>query len=381
VTLHLIATCALGLEEVLEAELAGIDAGERQIQRGAVSFHGDWRDCWRANWRLRTANRILVELGCWTAADGDALAAGAEALITGRLRAAAGVDLGALLDPSASFAIRATTGGSALRDARWVALRVKDGLVDGQRRRWGRRASIDRQRPDRALRVWLHGEQASLLLDTSGLSLDHRGYRVETSVAPLREQLAAACVLVSGWDGQGPVVDPMCGSGTLLVEAAAVALGRPPGHLRRGWAFETLPGFDAAAFAAVRREPIPAPGPGVRLFGVDRSPAALAAARRNLDQAGLSDRASLHRDDAFAWAPPAESGLLLINPPYGERLAEDGGAWRRLGDRLKQAYRGWRAVVIAGDPRRGKDIGLRPARRWPVKNGPLDARILVFELY
>jgi 23S rRNA G2445 N2-methylase RlmL len=386
--LHLVATCVLGLEEILEAELAELGATGCERQRGAVTFSGSWEDCWRANWRLRTANRVLVELGRYTAVDGPGLAAGALALVKGRGGRGnappdiAGIDPGALLHPDRSFAIHATVADSPIRDARWAALSVKDGLVDGQRERYGRRADVDRQDPDLHLRLRLHGTEATLLLDTSGEPLDRRGYREVSAAAPVREQLAAACVLASGWDGTGPVVDPLCGSGTLLIEAAWVALGRAPGSLRERWAFERLPGFDPAAFERLRREPLPAPGPGVRLYGNDWAPAALRAARTNLDRAGLAGRATLLRGDFRELAPPAEGpGLILANPPYGERVREDEDQWRALGDLLKRRFKGWRAAILAGGQSRGKGIGLRPRRRLPVWNGPIEARILLFDLF
>jgi putative N6-adenine-specific DNA methylase len=380
VSLRLVATCALGLEELLAGELAGLGADGLETGRGAVSFVGSWEDVQRANWRLRTANRVLVELASWEAADGDALAAGAGSLVAGR-RSWDGVGVGELLHPRRSFALRATSSASQVRDTRWVALRVKDGLVDAQRRRWGRRASVERADPDVPLRVWLHRDRATLLLDTSGDPLDRRGYRVESTEAPVREQLAAACVLASGWDGRGPVVDPMCGSGTLLAEAAAWAMGLAPGRLRAGFACERLPGFDRAAWQRVRGEPIPAPGPDVRLWGNDRSPAAVAAAGANLAAAGLAERVTLSTGDAAALEPPPGPGLLLVNPAYGERLEAEREQWPALGDLLKRRYAGWRAVVLAGGSGLGKHIGLKPLRRLPVRNGPLAARILVFDLY
>jgi 23S rRNA G2445 N2-methylase RlmL len=396
--LALVATCASGLEELLDGELEALGAAARERQRGAVRFAGGWRDCWRANWRLRTANRVLVELAGWPAADGAALAAGARAVAAGRADGADGVeiaapdlDLAALLHPDRSFAIQATATASRIRDTRWAALSAKDGLVDGQRDRWGRRADVDRASPELQLRLRLHADRATLLLDTSGEPLDRRGYRLLSTTAPVRESLAAACVLAAGWDGRGAVVDPMCGSGTLLVEAGWVALGIAPGSLRprdqggAGWAFERLPGFDAEGFAAVRAEPLPAPGPGVRLAGNDRSAEALRAARASLERAGLRQRAQLTRGEAADCRPPAgrglSPGLVVLNPPYGERAAADTGHWRGLGDLLKHHFQGWRAVVLAGGEGLGKHIGLRPRRRLPVKNGPLDARILVFDLF
>jgi 23S rRNA G2445 N2-methylase RlmL len=416
--LALVATCASGLEELLDGELAALGVEGRERQRGAVRFAGGWRECWRANWRLRTANRVLVELASWPAADGAALAAGARALASGSAAssgaaggaggaggpgrpsaAAAGaveiaapdLDLAALLHPDRSFAIQATAAASRIRDTRWAALSAKDGLVDGQRDRWGRRADVDRASPELLLRLRLHADRATLLLDTSGEPLDRRGYRALSTGAPVRESLAAACILAAGWDGQGAVVDPMCGSGTLLVEAGWVALGIPPGRLRprdqggAGWAFERLPGFDAAELAAVRAEPLAAPGGGVRLVGNDRSAEALRAARANLERAGLRERAQLIRGEAADCRPPAgrglAPGLVALNPPYGERSTADEGHWRGLGDLLKHHFQGWRAVVLAGGEGLGKHIGLRPRRRLPIKNGPLDARILVFDLF
>jgi len=382
--LRLIATCVLGLEEILEGELRALDAREVERQRGAVAFTGTWEDCWRANWRLRTANRILVELGSWDAPDGPALAAGARALAGGRspVRVRRGsLDVAALLHPDRSFVVQATATASAVRDTRWAALSLKDGLVDGQRDRWGRRSDVDRDDPDLQLRLRLARDHATLLLDTSGEPLDRRGYRAVTTTAPVREQLAAACVLASGWDGRGPVVDPMCGSGTLLVEAAWYALGWPPGRLRRHWAFERLPDYDPAAFTAVLQEPVPTPGPEVRVHGNDESAEALRSARANLEQANLLDRATLTRGDAAAFEPPPGPGLVLVNPPHGERLGTDTDRWRALGDLLKQRYKGWKAAVLAGGEDRGKQIGLRPRRRLSVMNGPLEGRILLFDLY
>jgi len=379
--LGLVATCVLGLEEILEQELRGLGLRELRRQRGAVSFSGDWRDCWRANWRLRTANRVLVELASWEAPDGPALAAGARSLAAGRFGRQKSLDAASLLHPDRSFAIQATAAASGVRDTRWAALSLKDGLVDGQRDRWGRRSDVDREDPDLRLRLRLHRDVATLLLDTSGEPLDRRGYRAASIAAPVREQLAAACVLASGWDGRGPVVDPMCGSATLLIEAAWIALGWPPGRLRRHWAFERLPGYDPQAFTEILQEPLPVPDPDVRLFGNDSSGEALAAARANLERANLLDRTTLVRGDAAAFEPPAVPGLVVVNPPHGERLGTAVERWRALGDLLKQRYKGWKAAVLAGGEDRGKHLGLRPRRRIPVMNGPLEARILVLDLY
>ena len=381
--LRLAATCVLGLEEILEGELRAMGARDLDRQRGAVAFTGGWEDCWRANWRLRTANRVLVEVASWEARDGAAIAAGARALAAGRpgpRLQRGGLDAAALFHPDRTFAVQATATASEVRDTRWAAMSLKDGLVDGQRDRWGRRADVDREDPDLHLRLRLHRDRATLLLDTSGEPLDRRGYRAVTTAAPVREQLAAACILAAEWDGRGPVVDPMCGSGTLLIEAAWIALGWAPGRLRRHWAFERLPGYDPVAFTAVLQEPLLVPGANVRVYGNDLSAAALAAARSNLEQANLLDRAVLTQGDAAAFQPPGGPGLVVVNPPHGERLDTDAGRWRALGDLLKQRYKGWKAAVLTGEDR-GKQIGLRPRRRIPVMNGPIEGRLLLFDLY
>jgi 23S rRNA (guanine2445-N2)-methyltransferase len=370
-----IATCARGLEEILEGELRRHGFAVRESGPGGVIFAGDLTAGIRANWRLTTANRILLEVASWPAPDDAALYDGARRLVT------AGGPGSRWLGPERTFAVLATTSRSALRDTRWIALKVKDGIVDGQRERYGRRASIDRERPDLSLRLRLHGDRATLLVDTSGEPLDRRGYRLESTAAPLREQLAAAALLATGWDGRGPVVDPMCGSGTFLAEAGAIALGLAPNRLRDDWAFARLPGFDPRRFAEIRAEPLAAPDPAVRLFGYDLDPRAVAAARRNLTAAGLAAHCRIERGDAFEVEPPEGPGLIAVNPPYGERLAQTADQWRRLGDLLKSRYRGWRAAIVAGDEDLGRHLGLRPARRIPIRNGPLEARILVVELW
>ncbi|MCG8459591.1 MAG: hypothetical protein MI919_25205 [Holophagales bacterium] len=376
--LSLVATCAVGLEPFVARELRQLGL-EPSPAKGAVAFGGTWADVYRANWRLRTANRVLVELGTWNGHDDDALYAGARNLV--RRRGKGPLDLGRVLSPERTLAVKASSTGSRLSDTRWIALRVKDGLVDGQRERHGARSSVARDSPDVALRLRLHRNQATLLLDTSGAPLDRRGYRLRTTEAPVREHLAAACVLAAEWDGRGPIVDPMCGSGTLLAEAAWWALGRAPGCLRTAYAFERLPGHRPALWREIRDEPIPRVVDGVRLHGADASAEALDAARANLTAAGLDEEARIRRSDAFTYEPPPGPGLVLVNPPYGERLGRDRDLFRRLGDLLKQRYAGYTAVVLAGGEDLGKSSGLRPRRRWPVRNGPLDARILVFDLY
>jgi len=376
--LHLVATCGRGLEAVVGAELAALGFAPGAAETGGVPFTTDARGAVRACWRLRAANRVLLRLAAFAAADDQALYRAVRGLAESYPYTP--LAPGALLHPDRTFAITATSTRSALADTRWIALKAKDAIADGQRARHGRRADVDRADPDLALRIRLLEDRATLLVDLVGEPLDRRGYRVETTAAPVREQLAAAALLASGWAGRGPVVDPMCGSGTFLAEAGAIARGLAPNRLRTKWAFESLPGF-AGLLAEVRGEPIPAPDPDARLWGNDLDPAAAAAARRNLAAAGLEAAATITVGDAFDFEPPAGPGLIVVNPPYGERIAESADQWRRLGDLLKRRYAGWKAVLLAGDAGRGKQLGLRPSRRIPVWNGPLEARVLVVDLW
>lgn len=382
-----IATCGRGLESLLELELAGIGLPAKERETGGVAFDGTFADGLRANWRLRTANRVLVELASWPAADNDQLYAGARALVEKAPEAylkrdgGATLPLAELFSPDRTFAIQATSSHSAIRDTRWIAMKVKDGIVDAQRERFQARSDIERSSPDVALRLRLYRDRATLLLDTSGEPLDRRGYRVSSTAAPLREQLAAAALLASGWNGRGPVVDLMCGSGTFLAEAGAIALGLAPNRLRNLWAFERLPGFDRELWRSIRDEPIPAPDPGLRMIGVDLAREAIVASQRNLAAAGLLGQTDLIAGSAFDFVPPAGPGLVVANPPHGERLLDSPELWSALGDTLKQRYRGWKAVIFAGGDTQGKLLGLKPTRRIPVWNGPLEARILILDLW
>jgi 23S rRNA G2445 N2-methylase RlmL len=380
--LSLVATCALGLEEILAQELKTLGLAVAGQDRGGVRFGGDWRSVARANLWLRTANRVVVELAQFHVPDGDALARAAHQLAIG--------PLADWLKPERSLSVVATSARSAIRDTRWAALRLKDGLVDGQRERWGRRSDVVRESPDLPFRLRLADDEATLLLDTTGEPLDHRGYRRETVAAPVRETLAAACVLASGWDGRGPIVDPMCGSGTLLVEAGWVARGWAPSLLRKRFAFEGWAVISAAWMSDERARLAPGAAgeekpAGGGIFGRDLDPSTVPIARRCLEVARLgsshADGVHLSVGDAAEVDAPPGPGLVLINPPYGERLEADRPMWRALGDLLKQRFRGYRAVVLAGGEGLGKEIGLKPRRRLPVWNGPLEARILLFDLY
>lgn len=373
-----VATCSRGLESILSRELRSLGLDILETDQGGIRFRGTSRDATRACYWLRSANRVLLELESFPASDETNLYWGVVRAYDNSRGDPLGLE--SLLLPERSFAVKATSQKSRLRDSRWIALKVKDALVDAQRRRHGSRSRIDREQPDLPLRLRLSRDRASLLLDLVGEPLDRRHYRVRTVSAPLRETLAAAMVLAAEWDSPPALVlDPMCGSGTLLAEAASLLLGLPPLRLRKTWRFERWPEL-GRELDTVRREPLPVLSPNVRLIGWDRDPGALQAARSNLEAAGLADRIELACVDALTEPPPGPGGLLLCNPPFGARLATEERFWREFGNWLKHRFPGWRAVLLAGRPELVAWLGLRPLRRHPVGHGPLDARILVLDL-
>jgi putative N6-adenine-specific DNA methylase len=248
----------------------------------------------------------------------------------------------------------------------------------------GRRPDIDTARPDVRIHVFLTRQDYTLYLDTSGEALFKRGYRREAGEAPLRENLAAGILRLTGWTPGEPLLDPMCGSGTFLVEAARMALGIAPGS-QREFGFERLAGHDAQLWARVRAGAQAAdPETPLRIYGSDRDAAAIAASRQNLESAGLAGRIELAVADVTGISAPADNGVIVMNPPYGVRLgqADDTLAafYPRLGDALKKNFAGWRAYIFTGDLRLPKLIGLAPSRRTPLFNGAIECRLYEFKL-
>ena len=367
------ATTAKGLEEVLAAELHSLLPGTVTPAPGGVHFRGSRADGYRACLWLRTANRVLQPLATFPCETVDQLYAGVRDLPWEEL-----------MTPEMTLALDASVRNSALTHSRNTALKGKDAIVDRLRDHYGRRPNIDPIAPDLPVNLHLHGNRCTVSLDLAGEGLHRRGYRLERTVAPLRETLAAGLILHSGWDGSSAFVDPMCGSGTLPLEAALLATRTAPGLARR-FAFQSWPGFDANAWQALRdeahrlRSAATAP-----ILGADRDPRALAAARDNAARLPAAAAIDWLRADFAALTPPAATGTLLVNPPYGERIKDEGelaGLYRSIGDTLKQRWTGWTAWLFTGNLEAAKRIGLKATRRIPLWNGPLECRLLKFELY
>ncbi len=372
--MKIIAKTFAGLEAVLAEELRAL--GARAIQPGtrAVSFEGDTALLYRANLHLRSALRLLVPFRTFKTRH--------ENHLYKKLRE---TDWSELLEVDDCFAVHAVTQSRHLRHSRYLEQKAKDAIVDQFRERRGRRPSVDLKNP--TLRIHLHigaDNTCTLSLDSSGDSLHRRGYRQEGGEAPLSEVLAAGMLLLAGWRGERPFLDPMCGSGTLPIEAALIALGRPPHTPERRFGFERWKSFDADLWHKIRSQvPRESPTLSQPIFASDVAPKALAATRQNLRAAGLEHVVRVRRCELSELEAPAPSGLLVCNPPYDQRigLLDAEGFYRLLGDVLKQRFQGWDAFVLSANRDALKRIGLRPRRRHVLFNGPLECRYLHFELY
>ena len=360
------------MEQLLTDEIASVGGQDARAVPGGVAFTGNWITCYRVNFWSRIASRILWRIASFDYKNEHDIYSAAKA-----------IDWLKHFKVERSLRVNVAAQKSPLKSLEFATLRIKDAVCDRFRDQLGRRPDVDRANPDVRIHAFLEGTRATLYLDTSGEPLFKRGWRHGVADAPLRENLAAGIIMLTGWKPDEPLLDPMCGGGTLLVEAAAMARGRAPGA-KRGFAFEKLSVFDASAWQGVKaEEKKKEKQPDLRLYGSDTDPKALNAARRNLAEAGIERWVTLERSDILERSPPAQSGVLVANPPYGERIgtAEELAAfYPRLGDALKKRFAGWRCYFFTADLRLPKLIRLQPSRRTPLFNGALECRLYEFEM-
>ena len=364
------ATAAKGTEPALRDELRELRVRGVRADRGGVHFEGPLVDAARACLWSRVAARILLEVATFDAPDGVALYEGVRA-----------IDWSEWLTPQTTLAVRATCRSSQLTHSQFIAQKTKDGIVDVLRDRAGARPSVDREDPDVGVAVHIARDRAQVYLDVGGASLHERGWRARGGAAPLRENLAAAIVRLSGWDRQRPLLDPMCGAGTLAIEAAAWAGRVAPGLGRARFGFERWADHDDGARAAMRElrqlahdARLPdRDAPVIHARDVDER--ALERTRENARDAGVA--LIVERGDARAITPLVPPGFVVTNPPYGERLEAD----RDLFDGLARSFRtlrGHTVAVLAGAPAIGHAMGREPDRWWALYNGPIECRLLVY---
>jgi putative N6-adenine-specific DNA methylase len=364
------ASAPRGLEPLLQEEMGSLGARDVKPVPGGVSFTGDWSVCYRVNLWSRLASRVLWQIAQFDYTTEDAIYREAKAL-----------DWTRYFDVERTLRVNVTAQKSPLKSLEFATLRIKDAVCDRFRDELSRRPDVDRANPDVRVHAFLEGTRATLYLDTSGEPLFKRGWRHGVTDAPLRENLAAGIILLAGWRPGEPLLDPMCGGGTLLVEAAAMARGRAPGA-KRSFAFEKLAAYEAATWDRVKAEEADEEA-NPCLYGSDTDPKALNAARRNLAEAGVERWVKLERADILERAAPEPSGVLVANPPYGERIgsAEELAAfYPKLGDALKKRFAGWRCYIFTADLRLPKLIRLQPSRRTPLFNGALECRLYEFAM-
>ncbi|MFO0246165.1 MAG: class I SAM-dependent RNA methyltransferase [Betaproteobacteria bacterium] len=365
------AACPGGLEDALAAEFAELGIAATAQASGGVHFQGDWSDCYRANLHSRIASRILWRVG-------RARYRGEEDVF----KAALALDWPAWFSVDLTIRVQVTAVRSPLRSLEFVTLRIKDAVCDRFRAAAGRRPYVDTSRPGMRIHAFLTADEVLFYLDTSGEALFKRGWRKHAVEAPLRENLAAGILRLAGWTPGTTLFDPMCGSGTFLVEAAQIAAGIPPGA-GRGFAFQDLRAFQQELWESLRA---PAPSPGSLascgvIAGADSDPAAVAMARANCIEAGVAAQVQLLYGAFVEIDPPVPPGLLVTNPPYGVRVGDRealAAAYPAWGDRLKQRYAGWRACFLSSDMDLARHIGLKAQRRVPLYNGALACRLFEY---
>ncbi|HEX5304557.1 MAG TPA: bifunctional 23S rRNA (guanine(2069)-N(7))-methyltransferase RlmK/23S rRNA (guanine(2445)-N(2))-methyltransferase RlmL [Dyella sp.] len=378
------ASCPKGLEYLLKDELAALGAQDTRETVAGVHFSGTLETAYRACLWSRLASRVLLPLGEFDAATDEALYAGVQS-----------IDWSTHLASHATLAVDAHTTLSKLAHSQYLAQRVKDAVVDQFRQRDGERPSVDTDEPDVRINVRLRRDRATLSLDLSGSPLHRRGWRELQGEAPLKENLAAAMLLRAGWpqiyaEG-GALLDPMCGSGTLLVEGAWMAADVAPGLHREYFGFLGWAQHDIALWKRLHEEATQRAEAGLRalrscFFGSESDPRMVQTAKRNAQEAGVAGFFTLDRQDALHVAPPPgmSRGLVITNPPYGERLGEREQMpplYRALGEMLRARFTGWRAAVLAGDVELGRAMPLRAEKKYTLYNGALETVLLIFELH
>jgi len=374
VTERYFAPCPRGLEAPLAAEIEKLGAQDIAPADGGVGFAGDLTLALHANLESRLASRILWRVG-----------GGAYRNERDLYDVVHAIDWPRHFDAKRTLRVDVAATRSPLTSLEFATLRTKDAVCDRQRAATGIRPSVDKRAPDVRVHVHLTEREATVYLDTSGEPLFKRGYRRDTDDAPLRENLAAGLLALAQWSPGQALLDPMCGSGTIAVEAALVAADRAPG-LARTFAFQKLAWYDGPAWQRIKqaaRDRTREAPTAASIVASDKAAGAVAKTQANARNAKIDAFLRIEQADVLARAAPAASGVLIANPPYGVRLEEAdamGAFYPRLGDALKRRFAGWTAYFLTGDLRLAKLIGLKPARRTPLWNGAIECRLFAFPL-
>lgn len=362
-----------GLEDILAEELIALGANNLEIGKRAVSFEGDLALLYRANICCRTALRILKPVYTFKARTTDEIYKKVKAM-----------NWFEHLTEESTFAIDAVTFSDLFTHSKFVAYRVKDAIADYFTQRTDKRPSVDVTNPDLLINFHIAHDTCTLSFDSSGESLHKRGYKTEQTEAPLNEVLAAGILLKSGWKGQSVLIDPMCGSGTFLVEAALIALNIPPGIYRKNFAFEKWKNFDKELFSFIYNDDANEKEFDYKIYGSDISAEAIKISRQNIANAGLQKYIELTTMPFEDYqSAPALKGFLITNPPYGERLKPDNldNLYSMIGERLKHVFAGYKAGILSHKKEHFNKIGLKPSAKFPLKNGSLDCEFRCYDIF
>ena len=372
---HYFATVARGLEAIATQELEGLGAQSVRPDFTGVHFAGDASLMYRVNLWSRTIFRVLLRVAEFPCPNAKRL-----------YQEIQNIQWEQYLKPHHTLAVRATGGNQQLNHTHFTALQVKNGIIDQQRHQFTERSSIDTNNPDVLLNVHIHQNHCILSLDSSGTSLHRRGYRPAMGLAPLKETLAAALLEMADWQPTMPFFDPLCGSGTLPLEASLKALNIAPGLFRNSFGFERWLDFDPQCWEQLLQEAknsqiaeLKAP-----ILGSDRDSDIIKQARINAENCGVAQQVTFNQTELSQVEAPAGTGIIICNPPYGERVGNAnqlGDFYKLLGDVFKQQFKGWTAFVLCGNKELAKRIGLKASRRIPVYNGSIPCTLLKYELY
>ncbi len=371
-TYEMIAKTFQGLEEILAKELAALGANVTEIGRRMVAFEGDKEMMYRANFNLRTAIRVLKPILRFEAKDADEVYEKVKAF-----------QWDGLLDSKKSFAVDAVVFSNEFRHSKFVSYKVKDAIVDYFREKDGTRPSVRITRPDVLLNIHIAEKSCTLSLDSSGESLHRRGYRQEQVEAPLNEVLAAGMILMTGWKGDCDFIDPMCGSGTIPIEAALIARNIAPGVFRQAFAFEKWTDFDADLFDQIYNDDSQEREFTHHIYGYDNNPRAIEIATHNTKAAGVSKQVTITQRAIQKFEEHQGKAIMVTNPPYGERISTNDilGLYATLGEKLKHKFSGNEAWILAYREDCFEKIGLKPSVKINLFNGPLECEFRKYEMF
>ena len=369
---ELIAKTFMGLEPVLAKELTQLGANDVQIGRRMVSFTGNKEMMYRANFQLHTAIKILKPIHHFKARSADDV-----------YEEIKKIDWTTYLADERTFAVDAVVFSEEFRHSKFVSYKVKDAIVDQLRERTGKRPNISVTNPDLRLHIHIAEDDCTLCLDSSGESLHRRGYRQESVEAPINEVLAAGIIMMTGWQGDCDFIDPMCGSGTFLIEAALIARNMAPGLFRKEYAFEKWPDFDADLFDNIYNDDSQEREFTHHIYGYDIDMKAVNTARINIKAAGLSDCITVSQQDFKDFMQPQEKAIIVTNPPYGERISTPDllGTYRMIGERLKHQFMNNDAWILSYREECFEQIGLKPSIKIPLYNGSLECELRKYQLF